>query len=61
MLTCTPIADRINISFSPRYAGLTEQSIAFRIENELAATSDPGPYSLTLYRQFDHRPERSAG
>ena len=50
LLSCTPVANRININFSPRYAGLSGQPIAFRVENELVATNEPGPYSLTLYR-----------
>jgi hypothetical protein len=50
LLTCTPIADRININFTPRYAGLNGQAIAFSVVNELAPTSEPGPYSLILYR-----------
>jgi hypothetical protein len=49
-ISCTPVADRININFAPRYAGLTGQSIAFEVVNELAPTTDPAPYSLTLYR-----------
>ncbi|MBC3786715.1 putative Ig domain-containing protein [Spirosoma utsteinense] len=50
MLTCTPIANRININFSPRYAGLNGQAIAFSVVNELASTNERGPFSLTLYR-----------
>ncbi|MFD2571790.1 putative Ig domain-containing protein [Spirosoma soli] len=50
MLSCTPIADRININFAPQYVGLNGQAIAFEVVNELAATNEPAPYSLTLYR-----------
>jgi hypothetical protein len=49
-ISCTPIADRINISFAPLYSGLNGQSIAFEVVNERAPTTDPAPYSLTLYR-----------
>jgi hypothetical protein len=49
-LSCTPVADRININFAPRYGGMTGQPIAFEVVNELAPTTDPAPYSLTLYR-----------
>ncbi|WP_338874733.1 putative Ig domain-containing protein [Spirosoma sp. SC4-14] len=48
--SCTPVADRININFSPQYVGLNGQPIAFEVVNELAPTTDPAPYSLTLYR-----------
>jgi predicted outer membrane repeat protein len=49
-ISCTPVANRININFAPRYAGMSGQSIAFEVVNELAPTTDPAPYSLTLYR-----------
>ncbi|MBC3792159.1 putative Ig domain-containing protein [Spirosoma utsteinense] len=49
-ISCTPVADRISISFAPRYAGMSGQPIAFEVVNELAPTTDPAPYSLTLYR-----------
>ena len=49
-ISCTPVADRININFAPRYAGLNGQPIAFEVINELSTTTEPGPYSLTLYR-----------
>ena len=49
-ISCTPVADRINISFAPRYAGLNGQPIAFQVLNESSPTTDPAPYSLTLYR-----------
>jgi hypothetical protein len=49
-ISCTPVANRINISFTPRYAGLNGQPIAFEVINELSSTTEPGPYSLTLYR-----------
>ena len=49
-ISCTPVADRISINFAPRYAGLNGQPIAFEVVNELSTTTEPGPYSLTLYR-----------
>ncbi|GAB3984549.1 hypothetical protein GCM10028806_59690 [Spirosoma terrae] len=49
-ISCTPIANRINISFAPLYSGLNGQPIAFEVVNERAPTTDPAPYSLTLYR-----------
>jgi predicted outer membrane repeat protein len=49
-ISCTPVANRISLSFAPRYAGMSGQSIAFEVVNELAPTTDPAPYSLTLYR-----------
>ncbi len=49
-ISCTPVADRININFTPRYAGLNGQPVAFEVVNELSTTTEPGPYSLTLYR-----------
>ncbi|QHV99571.1 putative Ig domain-containing protein [Spirosoma endbachense] len=49
-ISCTPVADRISLSFAPRYAGLNGQSIAFEVVNELVPTTNPAPYSLTLYR-----------
>ncbi len=49
-ISCTPVSNRINLVFSPRYGGMTGQPIAFEVVNELAPTTDPAPYSLTLYR-----------
>ncbi|RIV17924.1 DUF11 domain-containing protein [Fibrisoma montanum] len=49
-LRCTPVADRINVVFVPQYAGLNGEAVAFEVLNELVATTDPAPYSLTLYR-----------
>ncbi|MFD2574676.1 putative Ig domain-containing protein, partial [Spirosoma soli] len=49
-ISCTPTADRINISFVPQYVGVNGQAIAFGVVNELLPTNEPGPYSLTLYR-----------
>ena len=49
-LSCTPVANRISLTFAPRYAGVNGQPIAFEVINELSPTTDPAPYSLTLYR-----------
>ncbi|MFD2571935.1 putative Ig domain-containing protein [Spirosoma soli] len=49
-ISCTPIFDRININFRPQYVGVNGQAIAFGVVNELLPTNEPGPYSLTLYR-----------
>ena len=49
-ISCTPVANRISINFAPRYAGVNGQPIAFQVVNESIPTTDPGPYSLTLYR-----------
>ena len=49
-ISCTPVANRISLTFAPRYAGLTGQPIAFEVVNESIPTTDPAPYSLTLYR-----------
>ncbi|GAB3640305.1 putative Ig domain-containing protein [Spirosoma arcticum] len=48
-IDCTPVANRININFTPRYAGLNGQPISFSVVNELSPTTAPGPYSLSLY------------
>ncbi|QJD78872.1 putative Ig domain-containing protein [Spirosoma rhododendri] len=37
------------ISFTPQYAGVTGESITFRVVNESVATTAPGPYTLKLY------------
>ncbi|WP_020602668.1 putative Ig domain-containing protein, partial [Spirosoma spitsbergense] len=49
-ISCTPVANRISLSFAPRYAGLNGQPIAFEVVNESIPTTAPAPYSLTLYR-----------
>ncbi|GAB3223805.1 hypothetical protein GCM10027423_59200 [Spirosoma arcticum] len=48
-LDCTPVANRINVNFNPRYAGLNGQPISFSVVNELSPTTAPGPYTLQLY------------
>ncbi|WP_254448778.1 putative Ig domain-containing protein [Spirosoma rhododendri] len=37
------------ISFTPRYAGVTGETITFRVVNESVPTTAPGPYTLKLY------------
>ncbi|NEU70995.1 glucose sorbosone dehydrogenase, partial [Spirosoma agri] len=37
------------VTFTPQYGGMTGGPINFSVVNERAATSDPGPYTLTLY------------
>ncbi|MBC3787793.1 PKD domain-containing protein [Spirosoma utsteinense] len=37
------------VRFTPQYGGLTGQPIRFEVVNELAPTTQPGPYALTLY------------
>jgi hypothetical protein len=48
-IDCTPVNNRININFNPRYAGLNGQPISFSVVNELSPTTAPGPYTLQLY------------
>ncbi|GAB3996313.1 hypothetical protein GCM10028807_38540 [Spirosoma daeguense] len=50
LLSCSPVApNRRSISFTPVYSGLTGQPISFSIVNELAPTTQTGPYQLNLY------------
>ena len=37
------------MTFSPQYSGLNGQGVTFSVVNELAATSNSGPYVLNLY------------
>ncbi|WP_040585456.1 T9SS type A sorting domain-containing protein, partial [Spirosoma luteum] len=37
------------LTFSPQYAGLDGSPVSFSVVNELLPTTNPGPYSLTLY------------
>jgi hypothetical protein len=48
-LNCVPVGDRITIRFTPQYSGLSGQPISFSVVNELSATTNPGPYTLSLY------------
>ncbi|GAB3695454.1 hypothetical protein GCM10027592_17770 [Spirosoma flavus] len=50
LLNCTSLsANRKSISFNPVYQGATGQPISFSVVNELAPTTNPGPYQLSLY------------
>jgi hypothetical protein len=49
-LSCVVVSNgQRRVSFTPRYAGLTGQPVSFSVVNELAPTTQPGPYSLNLY------------
>ncbi|MBC3784341.1 putative Ig domain-containing protein [Spirosoma utsteinense] len=49
-VTCVTItAGQRQVSFTPRYAGLSGQPISFSVSNELSPTMAAGPYTLTLY------------
>ena len=51
-LSCTPVAgdaNRRSLTFTPRYSGANGQPISFSVVNELAATTEPGPYTLGVY------------
>ncbi len=37
------------LTFNPRYAGVNGAPISFSVVNELAPTTNPGPYTLDLY------------
>ena len=37
------------LTFTPQYGGLSGSPISFSVVNEKLPTTDPGPYSLTLY------------
>ena len=45
----TVTAGERQLTFTPRYAGLTGQPISFSVANELLPTTSPGPYTLRLY------------
>ena len=42
-------AGQRRVSFTPRYAGQDGTPISFSVVNELAPTTNPGPYTLDLY------------
>ncbi len=49
-ISCTPIAaNRFSVQFTPQYGGLDGSPVSFSVANELASTTNPGPYSLSLY------------
>ena len=37
------------LTFTPQYSGLNGQPVSFRVANEMAATTNAGPYALNLY------------
>lgn len=50
MVNCATVsAGQRSVSLNPQYAGLTGQPVSFSIANEFPATTNPGPYTLTLY------------
>ena len=42
-------AGQRRVTFSPRYAGLDGSPVSFSVANELAPTTEAGPYALNLY------------
>ena len=49
-VSCTTIsAGQRQLSFTPRYAGLSGQPISFSVVNEMLPTTAPGPYTLNPY------------
>lgn len=50
MVNCATVsAGQRSVSLNPQYAGLSGQPVSFSIANEFPATTNPGPYTLTLY------------
>ncbi|MBD2705498.1 putative Ig domain-containing protein [Spirosoma sp. BT702] len=50
LVNCTVLTPyQRQLSFNPQYTGLTGQPVSFSIVNELLPTTNPGPYTLTLY------------
>ena len=49
-VSCTHLsATSRRLSFSPIYSGTTGAPISFSVVNEMLPTTNPGPYTLTLY------------
>lgn len=49
-VSCSTISAGLrSVSFTPQYAGLNSQPVSFSVVNELSPTTNPGPYTLTLY------------
>lgn len=48
-INCTPVGNRVDISFTPQYAGPDGQPITFSVVNEAVPTTNPGPYAVALY------------
>ena len=42
-------AGQRRLTFNPQYAGLNGAPVSFSVVNELAPTTNPGPYTLNLY------------
>jgi autotransporter-associated beta strand protein len=50
LVSCTTLSvGERQISFTPQYAGVTGESISFRVVNESVPTTMAGPYTLKLY------------
>ncbi|GAB3221946.1 hypothetical protein GCM10027423_55740 [Spirosoma arcticum] len=48
--SCSTVSTGLrSVSFTPQYAGLSGQPVSFSVVNELAPTTNPGPYTLSLY------------
>ncbi len=48
--SCTTLsATQRQLTFSPRYEGLTGKTVSFRVVNEMPATTASGPFTLTLF------------
>ncbi|MFD2570471.1 choice-of-anchor Q domain-containing protein [Spirosoma soli] len=45
----TVSADLRSVTFTPQYAGLSGQPVSFSVVNEMAPTTNAGPYTLSLY------------
>ena len=49
-MRCTTLsAGQRQVTFNPRYAGLNGSPVSFSVVNEMAPTTNPGPYTLNLY------------
>ncbi|WP_338874748.1 putative Ig domain-containing protein [Spirosoma sp. SC4-14] len=49
-LSCEALStNQRRLSFTPQYGGTNGSPISFSVVNELAPTTNPGPYTLTLY------------
>ncbi len=49
-VTCTAVTpSQRTLTFNPQYAGLSGQPVSFSVVNELLPTTNPGPYTLTIY------------
>ncbi len=49
-VSCTTLSAGLRqVTFNPRYAGLNGSPVSFSVVNEMAPTTNPGPYILNLY------------